>query len=93
LRLKELIPKGFVLIIGEEILTDSGELIGYFLETPIPKGLSADETIDKIKQQGGLVCVPHPFDRFRKSRLDTEVLARIIDKVDTYICGDDGIQQ
>ena len=82
LRLKELIPEGFVLIIGEEILTDSGELIGYFLETPIPKGLSVDETIDRIKQQGGLVCVPHPFDRFRKSRLDARVLARIIDKVD-----------
>jgi len=82
LRLKEIIPEGFVLIVGEEILTDSGELIGYFLETPIPKGLSVDETIDRIKQQGGLVCVPHPFDRFRKSRLDANVLTRIIDKVD-----------
>ena len=53
-------------IIGEEILTKEGDLIGLFLNEKIKSGLSIEETVDKIKEQGGLVYVPHPFDWRRK---------------------------
>jgi predicted metal-dependent phosphoesterase TrpH len=53
-----------VVIPGEEIKTDEqGEVIGLFLREEIPRGLSFAETVDAIHAQGGLVYVPHPFDR------------------------------
>jgi predicted metal-dependent phosphoesterase TrpH len=57
----------FPVIVGEEILTRKGEIIGFFLAEEVPKHLSAEETVTRIKAQGGLVCIPHPFDRFRHS--------------------------
>jgi predicted metal-dependent phosphoesterase TrpH len=50
-------------IVGEEISTTLGELIGLFLTRPIPRGLAPLETIHRVKEQGGLVCVPHPLGR------------------------------
>lgn len=52
-------------IVAEEVKTSEGEVIGLFLEKAIPKGLSFDETLSLIKEQGGLVYVPHPFDALR----------------------------
>jgi predicted metal-dependent phosphoesterase TrpH len=53
-----------VVIPGEEVKTDGqGEVIGLFLEREIPRGLSFADTIAAIREQGGLVYVPHPFDR------------------------------
>jgi predicted metal-dependent phosphoesterase TrpH/glycosyltransferase involved in cell wall biosynthesis len=53
-----------VVIPGEEVKTDNqGEVIGLFLEREIPRGLSFGDTIAAIREQGGLVYVPHPFDR------------------------------
>ncbi len=53
-----------IVIPGEEIKTDNqGEVIGLFLEREIPRGMSFAETIAAIREQGGLVYVPHPFDR------------------------------
>jgi predicted metal-dependent phosphoesterase TrpH len=53
-----------VVITGEEIKTDGqGEVIGLFLYEEIPRGLSFAETLEAIKEQGGLVYLPHPFDR------------------------------
>ncbi|HEM62447.1 MAG TPA: PHP domain-containing protein, partial [Chloroflexi bacterium] len=60
----------FLVIIGEEISTAEGELMALFLETTIPKGLSARKTATLARGQGGLVGVPHPFDRFRPERLE-----------------------
>ena len=54
---------GVRVIVGEEIKTRDGEVIGLFLRETIPAGLSFDETIACIRQQGGIVYVPHPFDR------------------------------
>ncbi|MAG78498.1 hypothetical protein CL616_03990 [archaeon] len=54
-------------IISEEISTKEGEIIGLFLNEKITSGLSIEETVDKIKEQGGLVYVPHPFDWRRKN--------------------------
>jgi predicted metal-dependent phosphoesterase TrpH len=53
-----------VVIPGEEVKTaDQGEVIGLFLEREIPRGLSFGDTVAAIREQGGLVYVPHPFDR------------------------------
>ncbi len=54
-------------IVAEEIKTEEGEVIGLFLEEFIPKGLSFDQTVSLIKEQGGLVYIPHPFDALRKT--------------------------
>lgn len=62
LKLKEIAP--FYVIVAEEIMTNTGELMGLFLTEEIPAGLSAEETIIRIKEQGGLVNIPHPFGRW-----------------------------
>jgi predicted metal-dependent phosphoesterase TrpH len=72
----------FRVIIAEEIKTTEGEIIGWFLNDPVPKGLTPEETVRAIKDQGGLVCVPHPFDLFRRSPLKTSALLRILPDVD-----------
>jgi len=73
----------FKVIVGEEVLTSSGEIIGLFLTEEIPPHLSAEKTVARIKSQGGLVCIPHPFDRFRPhSRLHRDALERIMPDVD-----------
>jgi len=72
----------FKVIISEEIRSTEGEIIGYFLKDPIPKRLTPEETVRAIRDQGGIVGVPHPFDRFRGSPLTLEALNRIVDDVD-----------
>ncbi len=54
---------GVRVIVGEEVKTAEGEVIGLFLERTIPGGMTFAETIAAIKEQGGIVYVPHPFDR------------------------------
>ncbi len=51
-----------IIIVAEEIKTLQGEVMGLFLEDEIPAGLTFEETLSRIKGQGGLVCIPHPFD-------------------------------
>jgi predicted metal-dependent phosphoesterase TrpH len=69
-------------IVAEEVKTaEQGEVIGLFLEEKIPKGLSMAETIAEIRRQGGLVYVPHPFDRLH-SVPDYEHLIDIVEEVD-----------
>jgi predicted metal-dependent phosphoesterase TrpH len=69
-------------IVAEEVKTaEQGEVIGLFLKEKIPKGLSMEETIAAIREQGGLVYVPHPFDRFH-SVPDYEHLLDIVEEVD-----------
>jgi len=72
----------FKVIVGEEIRTDRGEIIGYFLTKRIKPGLSPAKTVAEIKKQGGLVCIPHPFDRLRGSRLDFRALREIEKDID-----------
>jgi predicted metal-dependent phosphoesterase TrpH len=69
-------------IVGEEIKTaEQGEVIGLFLEEKIPKGVTMDEAIAEIRRQGGLVYVPHPFDRFH-SVPDYEHLLDMVEEID-----------
>jgi hypothetical protein len=72
----------FKVIVGEEIASDEGEIIGLFLKETVPNGLSPEETINRIRKQGGLVCIPHPFDRYRSSALQSETLNRIAGQID-----------
>jgi len=69
-------------IVGEEIKTaDQGEVIGLFIDDKIPRGMTLAQTIAEIKRQGGLVYVPHPFDRLH-SVPGYEHLLTVIDDVD-----------
>jgi glycosyltransferase involved in cell wall biosynthesis len=73
---------GIAVIVGEEVKTaDQGEVIGLFIEEKIPRGMTLQETIAEIKRQGGLVYVPHPFDRLH-SVPDYEHLLDVLDDVD-----------
>jgi predicted metal-dependent phosphoesterase TrpH len=70
------------IIVGEEIKTTEGEIIGLFMRAFVPPRLSPEETIDEIKRQGGVVYVPHPFDAVRRSVIWREALERIAGQVD-----------
>jgi predicted metal-dependent phosphoesterase TrpH len=71
------------IIPAEEIMTTAGEIIGLFLSQEVPAGLTPSETIARIKAQGGIVYLPHPFDHFRRSsRLDPAALREIAPQVD-----------
>jgi glycosyltransferase involved in cell wall biosynthesis len=73
---------GIKVIVGEEVKTaDQGEVIGLFLRELIPRGLTLQETIAEIKRQGGVVYVPHPFDRMHAVP-DYEHLMTVLDDVD-----------
>jgi predicted metal-dependent phosphoesterase TrpH len=69
-------------VIGEEIMTRQGEIIGLFLKHEIEPGMNAAETCERIKEQGGLVYIPHPFDPFKIHHIKTRTLVDIMDLVD-----------
>ena len=76
-------------ILGEEVSTSDGEVVGIFLERTIPRGLTADQTADEIHAQGGLVSIPHPFDPFRASHIKPGPLEQLaaagkIDMVEVF---------
>jgi len=60
-------PEGLLVILGEEVCTAQGELLGLFLRQEVPAGLGALETAALIRAQGGLVGVSHPCDRWRRA--------------------------
>ena len=73
---------GIKVIVAEEVKTaEQGEVIGLFLEERIPRGMTMAETIAAIRAQGGLVYVPHPFDRFH-SVPDYEHLTEMVEDID-----------
>ena len=69
------------IIIGEEISTTQGEIIGLYLHEAIPGGLTPKETIKRIRAQGGLVYIPHPFETVR-SGLSGAALDKIAEEID-----------
>jgi predicted metal-dependent phosphoesterase TrpH len=81
LRLREL-ADGFRVVIGEEVSTRDGEIIGLFLERAVPRDLSGEETIARIHDQGGLVVVPHPFSINRRYRMRRASLDRLRSQID-----------
>jgi glycosyltransferase involved in cell wall biosynthesis len=76
------LANGIKVIVAEEVKTaDQGEVIGLFIEEKIPRGMTLQETIAEIRRQGGLVYVPHPFDRMH-SVPDYEHLLDIVEEID-----------
>ncbi len=72
----------FKVIVAEEILTTEGEIMGMFLKETIPSGITPREAIKLIREQGGLVNIPHPFETIRGSSLKDKVIDEIADEID-----------
>nr|WP_045234382.1 PHP domain-containing protein [Deinococcus pimensis] len=72
----------FTVIVGEEVTTRDGELVGLFLHERIPPGLSAEETVAEIRAQGGLVLLQHGLDPLKRYRLRPEARERIAHEID-----------
>lgn len=72
---------GTKIIVGEEITTSDGEIIGLFLKKTVPKNLSAIQTVKQIREQGGVVYIPHPFEILRHG-IKEGTLEKIIEDVD-----------
>jgi predicted metal-dependent phosphoesterase TrpH len=96
LRARAAAPAGLTIIVGEEVKTADGDLIALFLERAVAPGRSARDTIAEVREQGGLVGIPHPFDRFRGSMLKDprlEAIGPLVDWVEAHnarIVGGDG---
>jgi len=75
-------------IVGQEVRTGAGEVIGLFLTERLPAGLSAHQAATRIRQQGGLVYIPHPYDPMRSCLAEPELLALIdaglVDAVEVF---------
>ena len=92
LRAAELAPPGLQLIVGEEVRTADGDMLGHVLTEVVPPGMSAAETAAAIRDQGGVAGLPHPFDGFRSSggslageaEQKLEELATIVDYVEAH---------
>lgn len=69
-------------IIGEEIMTTRGEILAAFLKTEIPPGLSPQETIERLRDQGAFVSVAHPFDSARRGAWNPDALLEIVPLID-----------
>ncbi len=79
LEARELAPDLDV-VVGEEISSAEGHIIGLFLKRRIAPGLSAERTIGRIREQGGLVLIPHPF--LGRHGVGRHVMDRVIDRID-----------
>lgn len=85
LRCKELSPE--TVIVGEEILTQKGELLAAFVTERVPPGLSPMETISRLRAQNAFISAAHPFDRYRSGCWAEDALLEIlpyIDAVETF---------
>lgn len=74
------------IIIGEEIKTKQGEIVGLYLTETIPSGLSALQTAKRIHEQGGIVLIPHPFETLRKGMqlVDLEKIRDDVDIIEVF---------
>ena len=80
MEVREIAP--FIVIVGEEVASAGGEITGLFLKETVPRGLTPVETAQAIKDQGGLVSIPHPFDRFRRSVIVRQAIQDILPYAD-----------
>lgn len=71
-----------LVIVGEEIMTTRGELLAAFVKEEIPEGLTPQETIKILKEQGAFISVSHPFDTLRKGGWKKNDLLEITEQVD-----------
>jgi len=80
LEAKGLAPE--MVIIGEEIMTQEGELLAAFVKEAVPGGLPAQEVIALLRDQGAFISVSHPFDKFRPGHWSLLELVKIVKRVD-----------
>ena len=75
-----------LVIVGEEIMTQSGELLASFVEEEIPAGLPVKEAIRRLRQQGAFISVSHPFDRARSgfALADLDEIAPLVDAIEVF---------
>ena len=71
-----------LVIVGEEIMTTQGEILAFFMQESIPAGLTPAETIRRLRDQGAVISVSHPYDRLRKGAWAEADLLAIFDEVD-----------
>ncbi len=72
-----------LIIVGEEIKTDRGELLAYFVQEELPPDLPIEEALRRLREQGAVISVSHPLDRYRcNSTMNRETLLEIIRCVD-----------
>lgn len=71
-----------LVIVGEEIMTTQGEILAYFVRESVPAGLTPHDTIWRLRDQGAVIGVSHPFDRLRKGAWREDDLLRIVEMVD-----------
>jgi len=79
----------FKVVIGEEVKTSEGEIIGLFLQEFVPRDMSPEETVRAIHEQGGVAVVPHPYDIFRRSVIKPDALERVkhdVDAIEGFNC-------
>ena len=69
-------------VVGEEIMTTKGELLAFFVEQAIPAGLTPEDAIRRLREQGAFISVSHPFDEYRNGAWAIRDLDPIIDQVD-----------
>jgi predicted metal-dependent phosphoesterase TrpH len=82
LEARDAAPAALHVIVGQEIRTANGDLIAAFIDQAVPPGLSPEEAIAAVREQGGMVGLPHPFDRFRGSLLRRPTVASLASLVD-----------
>jgi predicted metal-dependent phosphoesterase TrpH len=86
LEMQKLAPPSLKVIVAEEILTTEGEIMGMFLKETIESKqnarLTPAEAVKRIREQGGLVNIPHPFETFRGSALKEKALNEIVGDID-----------
>lgn len=75
-------PKNIWVIPGEEIMTTGGEILAWYIKREVPAGLSPRETIERLRDQGAVIGIAHPFDRYRSGAWEPEALMDIVDLVD-----------
>ena len=80
LELREMAPE--LVIVGEEIMTTEGELLAFFVQEWIPPGLTPQETIAQLRDQGAFISVAHPYDRLRHGAWQEPALLAVIEQVD-----------
>lgn len=71
-----------LIIVGEEIMTNKGEILAAFIQEHVPADLTPQETIQRLKEQGAFISVSHPFDKLRKGGWKENELLEILPYVD-----------
>lgn len=85
LRFQQMAPD--LVIVGEEIFTTKGEILAFYVKETIPPGLTPLETIERLRDQGAVISISHPFDTLRKGgwkQHDLDEIIGLVDAIETF---------